>query len=177
MKLIENIISRKKVYQGKIFDVEQRLVTLPNQKEGIYDIVQSADACAIVALDAQGNVILVNQFRQSAEKVLLEIPAGKIDVGEDPDKCAARELQEETGYEAGKIAKLFSIRVSPGFCTEIIHIYKASELVAGKTAFDEDEFIETIKVPLDEAINMIQQGIIEDAKTIAGLLAVDKGIK
>jgi ADP-ribose pyrophosphatase len=128
MKLDEQLICKKTVYSGKIFDVEQRKVTLPDGREGHYDIVKSSDACAIVAIDDDNNVIMVNQYRQSAEKILLEIPAGKIDPNEDPDVCALRELAEETGYRAEKVEKLASVRVSPGFLTEVIHIYKATGL-------------------------------------------------
>jgi ADP-ribose pyrophosphatase len=117
---------------------------------------------------------MVNQYRQSAEKVLLEIPAGKIDPGEDPDVCALRELAEETGYSAEKVEKLASVRVSPGFLTEVIHIYKATGLTLGDTNFDEDEFIETIKIPLSKTSDMIKNGEIEDGKTISGLLMVMK---
>lgn len=174
MKLDEQLICKKTVYSGKIFDVEQRTVKLPDGREGIYDIVKSFDACAIVALDDDDNVIMVNQYRQSAKKVLLEIPAGKIDPGEDPDVCALRELAEETGYRANSIKKLASIRVSPGFVTEVIHIYKATGLTLGDTDFDDDEFIEITKIPLSSVYDMISSGEIEDAKTISGLLMVMK---
>lgn len=172
MKLDEQLICEKTVYSGKIFDVKQCKVKLPDGRFGQYDIVKSADACAIVAIDEDMNVIMVKQYRHSAKSVLLEIPAGKIDAGEAPLDCALRELAEETGLRAQKIEKLISIRVSPGFCTEVIHIYKATKLTQGDTNFDEDEFIETIKIPLKKAYDMIKEGIIEDAKTISGLLAV-----
>lgn len=173
MKL-EKLISSYVVYSGKIFDVEQRKVELPDGRKGLYDIVKSPNACAIVAIDEDDNVVMVKQYRQSAQRCLLEIPAGKIDKGEDPKECALRELQEETGYKAKKIEKLFSIRMSPGFCTEVIHIYKATQLTLGKTDFDENEFIETIKIPLNDICDMIKNCEIEDAKTISGILTIIK---
>ena len=172
MQLEQQVKSKKTLYTGKVFDIEQIKVTLPDDREGTYDIVKSPNACAIVALDEEENVIMVKQYRPSANKVLWEIPAGKIDEGEEPEPCAIRELQEETGYIAGNIESLFSIRVSPGFCTEVIHIYKATELTLGKTDFDDDEFIETTKIPLIQVLKMIKNGEIEDAKTISGILAV-----
>jgi len=172
MELKEKLINTKTIYSGKIFDVQQRMIELPDGRQTQYDIVKNPNACAIVALDSDDNVIMVRQFRQSAGKILLEIPAGKIDKGEDPDNCAARELKEETGYSAQKIERLFGARVSPGFSTEIIFIYKATELTLGETDFDEDEFIETEKVPLEKAYKMIKKGEIEDGKTISGILAL-----
>jgi ADP-ribose pyrophosphatase len=172
MELKEKLIETKTIYEGKIFDVQQRLIELPDGRQTIYDIVKNPNACAVVPLDEGGNVIMVRQFRQSAGKVMLEIPAGKIDEGEDPDTCAVRELQEETGYIAGNIKKIVDMRVSPGFSTEIIYIYEATELTIGKTNFDEDEFIETEKIPLETLYQMILKGEIEDGKTISGILAV-----
>lgn len=172
MELKEKLINTETIYNGKIFDVELRKIELPDGRQTVYDIVKNPNACAIVALDGEGSVIMVRQYRQSAGKVLLEIPAGKIDEGEDPDTCAARELSEETGYTAQNIERLLSARVSPGFSTEIIYIYKATGLTPGDTNFDEDEFIETVKVPIDEAYKMIKKGEIEDGKTISGVLAV-----
>ncbi len=172
MELKEKLINLETIYEGKIFDVQQRLIELPDGRQTVYDIVKNPNACAVVPMDDDGNVIMVRQFRQSAGKVLLEIPAGKIDEGEDPDTCAVRELQEETGYIAGNIEKLADMRVSPGFSTEIIYIYKAENLEIGETNFDEDEFIETVKLPLSEVYRMITKGEIEDGKTICGILAV-----
>ncbi len=172
MKLKGQLIDEKTLYSGKIFDVKQAKVELPDGRLGIYDIVKSPDACAVVALDDNNNVIMVKQYRPSAEKIMLEIPAGKIDEGEDPAKCALRELSEETGYRAQEIEKLFSIHVSPGFCTEIIHIFKAAKLTLGDTDFDDDEYIQMVKIPLEKTYDMIKNGEIEDAKTISGLLAM-----
>ena len=172
MELKEKLIKTDTIYNGKIFDVQQRTIELPDGRQTVYDIVKNPNACAVVALDDDDNVVMVRQFRQSAGKVLLEIPAGKIDEGEDPDTCASRELAEETGYSADKIDRLFGIRVSPGFSTEIIYIYEAYGLTLGATNFDEDEFIEMEKVPLKTLHEMILKGEIEDAKTISGILAV-----
>ncbi len=172
MNMKYKIISEKKIYKGKIFDINQLNVTLPDDRARVYDVLETSNACAVLALDDKDNIVLITQYRPSAGKIMLEIPAGKIDEGEKPETCAVRELKEETGYTAGKIEKMFSMYVSPGYSTEIIHIYKATKLTLGTTDFDEDEFIETTKIPLKDAIEMIENGDIEDAKTISAILAV-----
>lgn len=118
--LTQKTIESKTVYRGPIFHVEKHKVELPNKKIGTRDIVVNPNACAIVALDNDMNVIMVYQYRDSAQKVLAEIPAGKIDGDEDPFDCAKRELQEETGYISDNMVLLFKSRVSLGFSTEII---------------------------------------------------------
>jgi len=170
--LDERTLASKRIYSGRIFDVIQYEVELPNGHTSLRDIVVNPDAAAVVPMLDDGRVIMVRQYRKSAEKTLLEIPAGKIDPGELPLEAAYRELREETGYRCTDMALLFSMRVSPGFSTEVIHIYVARGLSPGQTDFDEDEFVETDAVPLSELIGRINRGEIEDGKSIAGLLAV-----
>lgn len=174
MNLEEKRLSRETVYKGAIFYVEKRMVRLPNGKEARRDIVVNPNATAIVALDDEDRVIMVKQYRESAGRVMLEIPAGKMDEGEDPETCASRELREETGYTAKSLKRLFASRVSPGFSSEIIYTYLAEGLELGDTDPDEDEFVETLKMPLGEVVDMILRGEIEDGKTIAGILAVNQ---
>lgn len=120
---------------------------------------------------------MVRQYRITADKILLEIPAGKIDAGESPLECVNRELKEETGYIAKNIKFLFAPLVSPGFATEHIHIYLATDLTLDEIDLDDDEFVETVKIPLAKAVDMIMNDEIEDSKTISGILAVARIMK
>ena len=176
-KLSEKTISEKTIYDGIIFSVKQKKVLLPNNKEALRDLVVNQNASAIVPIDANSNVIMVKQYRTTAETVMLEIPAGKLDAGEDPIECAARELREETGYSAEKIDFLFSPMVSPGFSTERIHIFMATNLTSGDIDPDEDEFVETVKIPILKVIEMIMSGEISDSKTVSGVLASARILK
>ncbi|MEX1377558.1 MAG: NUDIX hydrolase [Eubacteriales bacterium] len=176
-KLIEKKISTETLFQGVIFRVERQTVELPNGKKAIRDIVVNPNASAVVAIDDDKNIIMVKQFRATEGKVMLEIPAGKLDAGEDTKECALRELREETGYIAKKIDFLFAPMVSPGFATEHIHIFMATQLELGETEPDEDEFVETLKVPIADVIEMIMNGEIEDSKTVSGVLAAARILK
>ena len=120
-----------------------------------------------------GRVVFVRQYRHPVRRTLYEIPAGKLDAGEVPEVCAKRELAEETGFTAGKWDKLSSIVTVPGFCDEVIHIYRAVELVAGRQHTDEDEFVEALAFSPREIREMVKEGKICDAKTLAGLLLAD----
>lgn len=132
-------------------------------------------AAAVIPVDSDGNVYLVRQFRAPLEKVTLEIPAGKLDFkGEDRFECAKRELREETGYAAGKWTHLTDLATTPGFCDEIIGIYLAQDLIPGETDPDDDEFLNVVKMPLSEAVDLAMRGEVPDSKTICGLLMADK---
>jgi ADP-ribose diphosphatase len=128
----------------------------------------------IVARPTPNEVLLIRQYRHATGKELLEIPAGTLNRGEDPRDCAFRELEEETGYRAGKMIERAHFYTTPGFTTEFMHLYEASELVKTQTNFDEDEAIELDIVPDMQALQMIDNGRIEDAKSILGLLRVLK---
>ena len=128
----------------------------------------------MVAIDEDGNVILVEQYRHPVGDLVLEIPAGMLEEGEDPKKCAIRELEEETSFIATDLTYITTMYPTVGFCTEKLHIYLAKNLKQGNFNFDDDEFIQVKKVPLEEAINMIYTGKIIDSKTITGLLACKK---
>lgn len=172
MNVEEKLIEKQRVYHGKIFDVECCKVELPNGHEARRDLVRNTNAVAVVALTENQEVILVEQYRLSADRVMTEIPAGKLEVGEDPMTGAARELSEETGYRAGKIEKLMTYRGSVGFVCEAIHIFVATELTLGETHPDDDEFVNVRKLPLQEAAQRCANGQWEDGKTLAGILAV-----
>lgn len=171
MKLEEKLLTQDIVYHGKIFDVECCNVQLPNGREARRDLVRNTNAVAVVALTPEGEVILVRQYRLSAKRVMLEIPAGKLEIGEDPQAGALRELEEETGYRAGAIRPLMTYRGSVGFVCEAIYIFVATDLVLGQTHPDEDEFVTVEKIPLEEAAQRCATGQWEDGKTIAGILA------
>jgi len=147
-------------------------VKLPNGLTVDLEVVRHPGAAAVVPLRDDGTVILIRQFRHAAGGFIYEIPAGKLHPGEDPVVCAARELEEEIGQRAGKFELLSSIFTAPGFTDEVIHIFKATGLTTGHQHLDRDEVLEVIELPLLEALKMIDDGTIRDAKSIVGLQAV-----
>ncbi|QGG46529.1 NUDIX domain-containing protein [Heliorestis convoluta] len=170
--LMEKTIEKKVLFQGQVITLRLDKVRLPNGKEASREVVTHPGAACVVPLTDQGEVILVRQWRHPLERLSLEIPAGKLSVGEDPLLCAQRELAEETGFQAMEWHHLFSYYASPGFCNEKIHIYKAYHLIPSEARPDEDEFIESLTMPLDEALEKIQSGEIFDGKTITALIEV-----
>ena len=165
-------MSTKNIYSGKVVRLNIDTVMLPNGVTIDLEIVRHPGAAAVVPLKDNGTVVLIKQFRHAAGGFIYEIPAGKLHPGEDPKNCAARELEEEIGYQAGKLDLLSSIFTAPGFTDEVIHIYKATGLTKGRQQLDRDEVLEIVEVPLQEAIEMIRDGSIRDAKTMVGLQTV-----
>ena len=161
------------IFSGKVVTVDIDTVTLPNGVTVDLEIVRHPGAAAVVPLKEDGTVVLIKQFRHAAGGFIYEIPAGKLNRGEDPLDCAARELEEEIGYIAGRLERLTSILTAPGFTDEVIHIYKATGMRAGHQQLDRDEVLEVLEIPLKEAIRMIEAGTIRDAKTIVGLELVN----
>lgn len=172
-ELREEPLSSEIVWKGKIFDVERMQVRLPNGRTSVRDIVRHHGAVAIVALTETGKIALVRQYRASLGRVTVEIPAGKLEPGEDPLACARRELKEETGFVPGRIAYLTTIASSCGFSDELIHIYLATQLDFEGAQPDEDEFLNVDLVPVNELVDAVLDGKIEDAKTVVGALACD----
>ena len=162
----------KHVFTGKVLTLNIDTVTLPNGFTVDLEIVRHPGAAAVVPLKDNGTVVLIKQLRHAAGGFIYEIPAGKLDRGEDPLHCAARELEEEIGYVAGRLELLTSILTAPGFTDEVIHIYKATGMTAGRQQLDRDEVLEVLEISLEEAIKMIKAGTIRDAKTIVGLRLV-----
>ena len=159
------------IYDGKIIRVEKWRVSLPDGREAAREVVIHKGAAAIVPVDAQGMVTLVRQHRVALDTFTWEIPAGKLDsVSEDPLDCAKRELEEETGLRAANWRRLSHVITTPGFCTEQISIYLATELSQHEAHADQDEFLRLQKMPLDEAVNRVTAGEFRDAKTCLGLL-------
>jgi len=164
------ILQSEKLHEGRIFDLSQRRVLLPNGEESIRDVIEHNGAAAIIAVTDEGKLVMVRQYRDGPEAVLLEIPAGKLDPGEDPQTCALRELAEETGYRAGKIKKLFDMYPVAAYCSEQITIYLAEDLTLGATNLDAGEFVEIELFSLTELLKMIDNNELKDMKTILGIL-------
>jgi ADP-ribose pyrophosphatase len=162
----------KNIYSGRVVTLNIDTLTLPNGVTVELEVVRHPGAAAVVPLKDDGTVVLIRQFRHAAGGFIYEIPAGKLHPGEDPTACAARELEEEIGYRAGRFELLSSIFTAPGFTDEVIHIYKATGLTAGRQQLDRDEVLEVIELPLSEAVRLIEAGTIRDAKSIVGLQAV-----
>lgn len=162
------------VYSGRIVNVSVEKVALSDGSEVTREVVQHPGAVAIVPMISPAEVILIKQFRYCARGAIWEIPAGTLEPGETPLACAERELIEETGYRAGKMKSLGGFYTSPGFCTEFLHIFLASELEACGSKLDADEQIEVYTMPMEEALRKIEEGEIIDAKTIIGLLGTDR---
>ncbi|NMB33780.1 MAG: NUDIX hydrolase [Clostridium sp.] len=173
----EGVISKKQIFKGNIIGVESWQVLLPNGKEASRDIVIHPGASVIIPVSKNNELYMVRQYRTPVGEVSLELPAGKLDEGEEPDVCAIRELKEETGLEADKIQHILSFYSTPGFSNEILHLYIATGLCEGIACADEDEFVTVEKIPIDELTNMILSNKITDAKTIIGILLADKFIK
>lgn len=171
--LAEVPVSEDVAWTGRIFNVDRLNVKLPDGRVAIRDVVRHPGAVAIVALTEDGRICLVRQYRTALGRVTVEVPAGKLSPGEDPLECARRELAEETGMEAEKIAFLTTIATSDGFCDELIHIYMATGLSFTQSSPDADEFINVDLVPLGELVDAVLDGRIEDAKTVVGALICD----
>ena len=171
--LSEKPLSEDVVFSGRIFDVDRLRVQLPDGRMATRDVVRHPGAVAIVALTDDGRICLVRQYRTALGRVTVELPAGKLDPGEDPLECARRELEEETGMVAERMAFLTTIATSCGFADELIHIYMATGLSQGPSSPDADEFINVDLVELSELVDAVLDGRIEDAKTVVGALICD----
>lgn len=170
-KLYEKILSRREVFSGKLIHVEHWDAELASGRVSLREIVKNANAAAVVPVDADGNVTLVRQYRVAMGEIMMEIPAGKKDdISEDSLVCARRELEEETGLTAQNWHLLCDARMSPGFLTEQVSIYLATGLSQGADHPDEDEYLNVVKMPLDEAVALVRAGKITDAKTVIGLM-------
>ena len=169
----EKVRSSKRVYQGRLIDLRVDQVETPNGLEAIREVIEHPGAVAVVPIDEHGQVILVQQYRHAAGKVMLEIPAGTLKVGEDPLEAVRRELREETGFEARHIVRIGGLHTAPSFSTEYIHLYLATDLTPGPTAPDADEVIELRRMPLAEALGLIRTGSIDDSKSVSALLMVN----
>jgi len=157
------------VFRGRIIELRVEEVTLPNGHRVTLEIVHHPGAAAIVAVDAAGAVPLLRQYRHAVGGYIWEVPAGTLGPDEAPEACARRELREETGLVAAQWSALGSIVTTPGFCDERIHLFLARELGDAAQALDADEVLTVERVPLARALDMVRDGAIEDAKSIAAL--------
>lgn len=158
------LIKQETIYRGRIITL--RVDTINNHR---WDIIDHPGAAAILPIDAQENLILVKQWRRAVETILLEIPAGTLEKGEDPLECASRELQEETGFKASEMISLGTIYSAPGFCSEKLHLFLARDLSESYLPHDETEAIDVCKISLKEALQMIDRHELHDAKTVAAI--------
>jgi ADP-ribose pyrophosphatase len=160
---------RREIYRGRVVNLGVETVTLPNGATVELEVIRHQGASAVVPLQEDGTVLLVRQYRHAAGGFIYEIPAGKLDPGEDPLACAKRELEEETGRRAGRLERLLTFFTTPGFTDEIIHIYLATALIPGVQNLEHDEVLEVVEMPLEQALQRIADGTIRDGKTIIGL--------
>lgn len=170
MDLTEKTLSSEKIFDGRIIHVRRDAIRLPDGGEATREVVDHPGGVCILALDEENRALLVSQYRYPYGKVLREVPAGKLEYGEDPTEAAIRELKEETGATAGDFRSLGELYPSPGYCGEIIRMYLARDLTFGETHLDEDEFLNLERIPFGELVEQVLSGEIKDAKTIAVVL-------
>ncbi len=172
-------IKRELVHKGAIVNMYTDFMQMPNGKTAEWDFIEHPKgAAAVVAILPDGRILMVKQYRNALDRITIEIPAGARDsVTEDTAVCAKRELEEETGYICGKLEKLLSLKSTVAFCNEFIDVYLATELTEGKQHLDEDEFIEIEAYELSELYKKIYAGEIQDAKTVAAVMAYANWIK
>lgn len=174
MDFTEKTIESRQIFEGRVIKVRVDKVRLHEGQVSEREIVDHVGAVAVVPLDENGRVYLVRQYRKPMEKMLLEIPAGKLDPGEDPLECACRELTEEIGFFPQTMRKLSYYYSSPGFSNEAIHLYLATDLVRQEVPPVEGEYLEIVSMPLEEALEMAMTHQMDDGKTIMGLLMAAK---
>ncbi len=170
MKYSEKQLTTNTVYEGRIVTVKNDTAELVNGSVVYREVVEHSGGVAIVPVDSKQEVHMVRQFRYPMREEILEIPAGKLERGEDPYDCAVRELSEETGCTAGRIVSLGEFFPSPGFSSEVLYIYLATDLTPGEMNLDEDELLDVETIPLEDLVKRIMSGEIKDAKTIIGIL-------
>lgn len=171
--LEEHILDSAPVYKGSFLNIDAVDIALPNGNVAVHEVVRHPGAVAVVAMDEAGNILLVRQYRTALERVTVEIPAGKLERGEDPAVAVRRELEEETGYSAQRIDYLMPVAVAAGYSDEIIHLYMATGLTPGAAHPDEDEFVSAEWVALDVLVDSVLDGRIEDSKTVIAALICD----
>lgn len=159
----------REIYRGKIVHLFVESAALPNGKTFELEVVRHPGASAVVPLKEDGKVVLIYQYRHAAGGFIYEVPAGKLSPGELPELCAEREVEEEVGYKVGKLEKLTTIFTAPGFCDEQIHLFVGTELVFSGQQLGEDEVLQVIEMPFEEAMNRIEDQTIRDAKSIVAL--------
>jgi ADP-ribose pyrophosphatase len=168
--MIIETLNRETIYRGKAFNVRRDEVRFPNQHTTYLDIIEHVGAVTILPIDADGRILFVRQYRHATGKELLELPAGALDPGETPESCAMREIREETGYAAGNLTKLGEFYLAPGYSTEYMVVYLATDLHHSPLPGDQDEFITLIPIAVEEAYRLAIRGDVQDGKSLAALL-------
>ena len=168
--MAEETLSSKRVFEGRAVNLRVDTVRTVDGRRSTREVVEHPPCIAVIAIDEQGNVLLERQYRQAPGKELLEIPAGGIDAGEEPEAAVVREMQEETGFRPQKVTRLCGFYSSPGFCDEYLHLFLAEDLVPGRLHAEDTPGIEVVPVAVTEITDLITSGKIEDSKSIAGLL-------
>ncbi len=166
----EKTLSSRLVYDGRVVKLRVDTVQMSGGRKTTREIVEHSDCVAIVAIDDNDNVLLVNQFREAVGKELLEIPAGGIDPGEDPEAAVRREMQEETGYLPRKVERLSGFYSAPGYCTEYLYLYLATDLVSSQLHAEDTESISLVRVPTSQIPGLLASDSICDGKSVVGLL-------
>jgi ADP-ribose pyrophosphatase len=169
------VLEKAEPYSGKVVRLSRDKVRLPNGRISTLETVVHGPSTAIVPILPDGRILLLRQFRYAVRGYILEIPAGVVNPGEDPEACARRELEEETGLVAGRMEPLGDFMLAPGYCDERIHIYVAHDLTAGTQALEPSEVIHPAPFPLDRVLEMIRSGEITDAKSVIGVLLAFPG--
>ena len=168
-------LGSKRIYTGRVINLDIDRVRFPDDSTGELELIRHPGAAGVLPFlsDPEGpdpTILLIQQYRYAADGPLYEIPAGRLDKGEDPAACARRELLEEVGVTAGRLERLTTIWTTPGFTDERIHLFWAADLSSGKHAREPDEFIEVVPTPVSKALTLIRDGVISDAKTVVGIL-------
>ena len=165
----EKTIETRRIYDGKILSLRVDTISLPNGAISMREIIEHGNAVVLVPIDDEGRVLLVRQYRKPVEQVLLELPAGNMEAGEDPQAAATRELREETGFLPGKLERLGGFYAAPGYCQEYLHLFLATDLRPDPLPADFDEDLELVATPWTEVPPLLESGAICDSKSVAGL--------
>jgi ADP-ribose pyrophosphatase len=170
-------VGTRRIYSGKVINLDIDEVRFPNGKVGELEIIRHSGASAVIPFlsDPGGDdpsILLIRQYRYAADGFIYEIPAGRLEPGEPPETCAARELREETGCTAAKIEHLYTFYTTPGFTDEKIHLFVATDLASGESELESDEFVEVVPTQMSAALKLIKDGTINDAKTALSILYV-----
>ena len=164
----ERVVDSQHVYRGRAIHMRVDSVVKPNGKKTTREVVEHVDCIVVLPIDSNGNILLVRQYRHAVERELLELPAGSIDPGETPEQAAVRELREETGYKPGKLERLGGFYAAPGYCTEYLHFFRASQFEKSPLTAEDTDEIEVVPISPADVSGLVASGQICDAKTIAG---------